>query len=618
MVKLGDRMRRAFSEKLLGARAWTRAGLLLGAFASFLVSSAAAAAPIGETRPWWEEPQGPSPETSSEPQASAPRLLVFLVVDQLRGDLLDRYASLFTGGFRRLLDEGLVYTRALHDHATTETAPGHASLSTAVYPARAGVPANVWREGEEMRTVVNVVDAEVGLIGVPGAPGASPRVLRRTGLADWVLQANPEAKVLSVSAKDRAAVLMAGKSKGGVYWFDSPTGRFVTSTYYASENPPWLDAFNGEIMPEYRADSIWGSTIPSGEETLSAPDTAAFEGDGVHSYFPHRYGEERIAPETDDFFLWFETTPMLDRATLDLALAALREDDLGRVPGRTDFLSISFSQTDRVGHAFGPLSREQLDNLLRLDRDLDRLFRFLDETVSPDQYVVGLSADHGVMTMPERLNDGGRRLSQEDRTVLQEALSEAARESTRSGAASPAAFMVDTIRGLPFVGPAYTRDELLQGEPSDSFAALFQHSLVPDRPTGLLGVYGVEMAWAEFVLDWSYSRVGTTHGSPYFYDRWVPLILMGPGIEAGRNETPVVPLDLGPTLAGIAGIPTPDDLDGRPLPRGSDQDSQLLSEAMTRSTGAWMELSPTITASGLPQPLSDESSFLVGPSTRAR
>ncbi len=523
-----------------------------------------------------------APGTPQPPQAAVspdvnpgttekPRLVVFLVVDQLRGDLLDRYASVFTGGLKRILDQGLSFSNALHDHSATETTPGHATLSTGVHPARAGIPSNAWREGEreDLHPVYNVVDPDYGLVGVRGLPGSSPKVLRRTGLADWIVGADSEALVVSVSAKDRAAVLMAGKTKGNVFWFNSTVGRFVTSTFYRSQNPSWLTNFNELVLDQYRADSVWVSIVPPDVAGLSAPDTASFEADGVHTYFPHRYVQERIDPRMDDFFLWFEGTPFLDDATLFLARLAVKETGAGTEEGRTDFLSVSMSQTDRVGHEYGPLSREQMDNLLRLDQSLGIFLDFLDQQVGPENYVLGLTADHGVMTMPERLDVPGFRMTTKDRSLLESALGRAVRDANRAGAPSPGPFMVKELEEMPFVGPALSHQELLNGETQDSLSVLFQHSFVPDRLGGLLSPYGVEMWWAENTLDWGFPR-GTTHGSPYYYDRWVPLVLMGPGIEAGEIDRPVRPMDLAPTLAWLAGIPFPGDLDGKPLVGGGN------------------------------------------------
>ncbi len=510
----------------------------------------------------------PQPSAGSlDPQTEeGPTLIVFLIVDQLRGDMLDRYSSLFTGGFKRILEEGLNYTNALHAHAQTETSPGHATISTGVYPTRAGIPSNAWREnnGSEMTPIYNVVDPGEGLVGVPDLPGSSPAVLRRTGLADWVQAANDEARVVSVSAKDRAAVLMAGKSKGEVYWFESRAGRFVTSTFYRSRNPGWLRDYNEKGLKDFAKDSVWTSTVPPEAVGLSAPDTASFEGNGVHTFFPHRFDQEVRIPFPGDFFVWFEGTPMLDRATLEVALRAMDAEDLGKKAGRTDFLSISFSQTDRIGHAYGPLSREQFDNLLRLDRVLEDLLTALDREVGRENYILGFTSDHGVMNNPERIPESGLRLTEEHQEKLGKALGAAARKAGLRPDLSTADAMVEAMKPLDFVGPAYTHDQLAGGLDSDSVAALYRHSYTPGRFGGLLSTYGIEMWWEENILSWG-MPVGTTHGSPYHYDRWVPMALLGPGIEAGKVEKAVRPMDLAPTLAALAGIPFPSDLDGKPL-----------------------------------------------------
>jgi predicted AlkP superfamily pyrophosphatase or phosphodiesterase len=257
---------------------------------------------------------------------------------------------------------------------------------------------------------------------------------------------------------------------------------------------------------------------------------------------------------------------MLDRATLELARVAVRERELGTTRGRTDFLSVSLSQTDRVGHDYGPLSREQMDNLLRLDRELGSFLAFLDEQVGRERYVLGLSSDHGVMTMPEREGVRGLRLTLDDRALLERLLGEAVREGGGPGART-AGLLGSRVQGLPFVGPVYTREEVRSKEPGDSILALFRNSFVEGRGGGLLSRFGVEMWWGEKVLDWGYPR-GTTHGSPYLHDRWVPLILVAPGVAAASVPDRVRPLDLAPTLAALAGIPFPGDLDGKPLVAG--------------------------------------------------
>jgi predicted AlkP superfamily pyrophosphatase or phosphodiesterase len=258
---------------------------------------------------------------------------------------------------------------------------------------------------------------------------------------------------------------------------------------------------------------------------------------------------------------------MLDRATLEVALLAMKEEGLGEDAGRTDYLSISFSQTDRIGHAYGPLSREQMDNLLRLDLVLADLFSTLDQEVGRDNYAVAFTGDHGVMNNPERIEAGGKRLTEEDRTELGEALGAAARQAGLRPDISITDAMLEVLEVLDFVGPAYSQEALMGPAPGDSIAVLFQHSFSPGRPGGLLSTYGIEMWWTENTLPWG-MPVGTTHGSPFYYDRWVPMILMGPGIQPGKVDERVRPMDLAPTLAFLAGIPYPEDLDGRPVVPG--------------------------------------------------
>jgi predicted AlkP superfamily pyrophosphatase or phosphodiesterase len=256
---------------------------------------------------------------------------------------------------------------------------------------------------------------------------------------------------------------------------------------------------------------------------------------------------------------------MLDQATLRLAKLAVMERGAGQTRGRTDFLSISLSQTDRVGHDYGPLSREQMDNLLRLDRNLGDFLAFLDEEVGPDRYILGFTGDHGVLTNPERLGYG-RRLTPDDRTRLSQVVTRAVQEAARSGQTDPGPTIKEALADIPFVGPAFSHQELDAGSLQDSLAVLYSRNRVPGRAGGLLSTYGVEMWWREGVLNWGYT-MGTTHGSPFHYDRWVPLILFGEGVAAGRIDDSVAPLDLAPTLADWAGIPYPDDLDGKALVR---------------------------------------------------
>jgi len=380
-------------------------------FATMLALTACASAP-------------PPLSSTAEGEAGTgrrPALVVMVVVDQFREPYLERYGDLFTGGFRRLLDQGRFYTNATHDHALTETAVGHATLSTGVYPMQHGIVANEWDERTRAgwMGVSNVGDSTVRIVGYPPLPGVSPHYLMRPGLADWISAANPRSQVASVSAKDRGAVLPAAHARGQVYWFEPLVGRFVTSTYYRDRYPAWADEFTRRVLPTYARDSVWESRIPRSALARASADNAAYEGDGVHTAFPHRYVDEG---RPGRFWEWFATTPMLDAATLDYAKTLVTSLQLGR-DEHPDFLNVSLSQTDRVGHAYGPMSREQLDNLLSLDRALGSFFAFLDKRVGAGRWVVGLSADHGSLLAPETLPQpgeslAGRRATREERTAL--------------------------------------------------------------------------------------------------------------------------------------------------------------------------------------------------------
>lgn len=503
----------------------------------------------------------PAP-TAAADGSTRPRLAVLVVIDQFREPYLENYGDLFTGGLRRLLDAGRLYTRATHDHANTETAVGHATLATGVYPMRHGIVANEWSErtAKGWVDVSNVGDSTVRIVGMPTAPGVSPHHLLRTGLADWIVAANPRSQVASVSAKDRGAVLPAAHARGQVYWFDAGAGRFVTSTYYRGSYPAWADDFTASVLRTYARDSVWESRIPATALGRSSADTVAWESDGVHTFFPHRFAVEG---NPGRFWSWFSSTPMLDAATLDYARTLVTSLGLGR-DDAPDFLNVSLSQTDRIGHGYGPRSREQLDNLLRLDRELGEFFAFLDSSVGANRWVVVLSADHGSLLAPETLpfqgeSPAGRRATAEEKAQLASIRDSAAKMADDPATATRVA---DALRRLPFVAAAYTDAELLRGAPADSFTVLERRSLYPGRAASEFSQFGVEVRYVE---GWLGNVRGTGHGTPYWYDRHVPVLFMGPGVAMGRDSTRAATVDVAPTLARMLGIAAPAELDGKVL-----------------------------------------------------
>ena len=496
-----------------------------------------------------------------------PSLVILIAVDQLRGDLLERYEEAFSGGLQRLMDEGQRYTNASHPFAVTHTAAGHASLSTGVLPSRSGIVANSWSQlvGDEWRSTYSVADPDSPILGFENddrLPGRSPKNLLREGLADWVRSADMNARTVSISGKDRAAITLAGRTDSHVYWLLHEEARFITSQYYAQAYPGWLQRFNDEVMPSLVGDTIWENDVPVEFQSLSRPDFAPYERRG-NSTFPHVSSvEETVHNE------WAFDSPKADEAVVTLAKTVMEELDLGQ-RGNVDYLGLALSSTDYVGHLFGPLSQEQLSNLMHLDRLLGDFFNYLDENVGEGKWIIGLSADHGVATMPEyeqeRGNTSASRIDAREKSrgrtrALQAALAEGG---------SPEEIAERLARQLEAEGTvakAYTHRELTMGEPADSFAIFFRNSHYPGRAHSSLSRYGVEIRYAEGEL--LYRANGTSHGTVYWYDRHVPLILLGKGIGAGVSESPAYTIDLAPTLARLAGIAAPDDLDGRVIYTG--------------------------------------------------
>src|SRR4051812_25549388 len=323
-----------------------------------------------------------APASASTPLPS-PNLIVLVTVDQLRGDYIDRFAPQLQGGLARLA-RGAWFTNAHHDHALTETAPGHATLLSGRFPRSTGIMAN-W---------AGVEDSSASLLGGSdmAGVGASPRRVQGTTLVDWLKARYPASRALSVSMKDRGAILPIGRSRSDVYWYVAD-GRFTTSRYYRDSLPTWVNAFNARRMPQSMTGKAWPLLLAPG--AYSEPDRVPIERGGVNFLFPHSFPNDTVRTAIE-----VRVTPWMDEITLDLALAGVNALSLGKGPG-TDVLAVSLSATDLIGHAYGPDSREMHDNVLRLDRNLgvffDSLFRMRDSS----RIAIVLTADHGIGSIPE-------------------------------------------------------------------------------------------------------------------------------------------------------------------------------------------------------------------------
>lgn len=526
----------------------------------------------------------PGPQTGglAKPVQKKPRLVVQITVDQLRVDLVGRYAERFgEGGLRRFLDDGLFYDNAHYAHAITETAVGHATLFTGALPSAHGIVGNEWLEGGRKRS--SVEDARYPLIGAEkSSAGASPSALRVSTLGDQLrLASDGQALVFAVSLKDRAAILPAGHA-GKAFWYEDASGRFVTSSYYYPSTPEWLNAFSAK-RPHERFPAQWDLLLPRDTYRQREHDARAFERplSGGPS-FPHALG----GADPRSRYRAIKHSPFGDELTLALVEALLDAEPLGR-DETPDLLAISFSATDMVGHAFGPESLEAEDNLLRLDRVIARLFDLLLSRLPRQQLVVALSADHGISETPEHLaslglpsgrHPPGAVLVQELNAALSERLGTGADfvlgfvnpclwlDEAKLGARGMSLeeaerAVADLALARPGVARAITRSDLLHNRvPLNEIEVRVRDSFDRER-TG--HVYLVPAAgWLQANDP---GELAAMHGTPYGYDRAVPIAFWGLGLAPQHVTSEVDPRDIAPSLSAVAGVQPPSGSSGRLL-----------------------------------------------------
>ena len=505
--------------------------------ASLLLAATAAATPVVR----------PSPVAASS--SLRPKLVLALTIDQFRYDYLTRFRSEYSGGLRRLLDRGAVFTRARYQHFPTVTAIGHSTYLSGALPALSGIIGNEWYDRSSGRTVTSVSDPTEKMVGGTGE-GASPRRMLVSTVGDELkIATGSKAKVIGLSLKDRSAILPAGHMADLALWYDARTGRFVTSTFYAASLPDWVARFDDAG----KADGYRGASWKGGD----LPKEAG----------PALYGAVYGSPFGND---------LLEA----LAERAVEAERLGQ-RGETDLLAVSFSSNDAVGHDKGPDSPEVRDISIQTDRTLGRLFAYLDGRIGMRNVLVTLTADHGVASVPEveveRRMPGGRMAAGSVRDAVQAALVQRFGDGQWIVSTSDHSIYVDrqlvaakkldldqvqdTVKeaaeAVPHVLRAYTLRELLAG------------TATGDPVGGPLSrsVQGQRTADVQVVLEpyWMFAAHGTTHGSLYGYDTHVPVIFMGPGIRSGTYRNEITVNDVAPTLSEILGVEAPSGAAGRVL-----------------------------------------------------
>jgi predicted AlkP superfamily pyrophosphatase or phosphodiesterase len=535
------------------------------------------------------------------------RLVLQITVDQLRGDLIDRYSAGYgKGGFQQLLDKGTFYVNAHHRHANTETVVGHATLATGTDPAVHGMVANVWLDRATGKLAYNVEDADYPLLGEGGGvdagteidptqklastQGRSPRAIRTSTIGDEIaLSIGPKAKVFGVSVKDRGAITLAGHA-GTAYWFSKSGGEMVTSTYYKDVYPDWVNAWNAKGVPTSYAGKSWDLMAKPDAYLFGNADDQAWEVDfpDYGRTFPHPYGKA----DGKYFTTLLTLSPAGDEIVLDFARDLITSENIG-TDDVTDYLSISFSSTDYVGHFFGASSLEAEDNLHRLDRTLADLLSFIDKTVGLDNTLIVLSADHGASEAPGYLNSlgiGGSYFNFDDidksegiaalkaefgvaKELVDQFFQPYLYLNREEIAARGLDFamvsrrVAEELRELPGIAYAVSSHDLRTGavvETSVTEAILANFN--EDRSGDIYVVF--EPHW--FVADFDGASVTGSHGSPWAYDSHVPVIWMGPGIEHGRIARRVETVDVAPTIAAYLGVKYPSGTRGKVMTEITD------------------------------------------------
>lgn len=528
----------------------------------------------------------------------APRLAVVISVDQMRADFLTRFAPYFgEGGFKRLL-AGADYRNCHYRHALTVTAPGHATILSGVHANVHGIIANEWLDRATFLKGNAVEDTDAPLVGLPprmdrhpnatlaAKAGRSPRNFLGTTVGDRLkARYGAAAKVFGVADKDRAAILMAGAKADGAYWTEE--GIFVTSTYYRSALPAWVEEFNAAHNGAQSFDHVWDRVREKSlYDRVQGPDDAPGEDApaGLPVTLPKRVTGTGNKPD-DSFFSAFDRTPWANELVAAMARRLIEAEGLGTKDGAPDLLVVGFSQPDAAGHTYGPDSHEIMDTYLRLDRTLAEFFGFLDARVGLDHCVIVLTADHGVAPLPERVmadkgpDAAGRIDLRGLNATLQQALDQAfgplpgdlvwfirdgaalflypaALQAKQLAAGPVAAELKKALLQSPWFATVHTREELTGPDPLDQTGEMVRLSYHAARSPDVIAILRP---------NFSTTKAGTGHGTPYDYDTHVPQVWLGAGAPAGVHPERIAVEDLAPTLAGVLGVELPPEAKGKRL-----------------------------------------------------
>jgi len=522
-------------------------------------------------------------QAQEEKPFETPKLVVGIVVDQMRFDYLTRFWDRYSeDGFKRMVNKGFNAKNHHFNYIPTATGPGHASVYTGTTPSIHGILGNNWYDKFAQEVVYCAGDENYHALGTENKQGMAPTRMLTTTITDQLrIHYQFRSKVIAMSIKDRGAVLSGGHSANAAYWFEGgSTGNWISSTYYMDELPEWVQKFNCSKAVE-RYKKTWNTLQSVQTYVESGSDRNAYEGlskGETYSGFPHEI--DKVWDE-NGLFSSLAATPFGNSILTDFALEAIEKEELG-ADNTPDFLAISYSSTDYVGHKYGVNSVEVQDTYLRLDLELARLFEYLDQQVGEGEYLVFLTADHGAVHVPAFLSDHKIPSGYVDNQAMANALSEMVVERygqsdliekwnynelfLNHGLIKELGLDVRTVREniadmvlkLEYVEQVFSAHELERLGTADRIKELVRNGHNAKRSGDI--IFTMQPAYI------SYSRTGSTHGSPHIYDTHVPLLFYGTGIPEGSStpERTEIP-DIAPTLAVLLGVGMPNGTTGTPI-----------------------------------------------------
>lgn len=528
-------------------------------------------------------------KASAAAKLTRPKLVVMLVVDQMRADYVDKFRSQWTGGLKRLVEEGAWFREAAYPYSATETCVGHSTISTGAIPATHGMVSNEWWDRTTQDETTCTADTKAKNVAYGGATvkgGDSAWKMKVPAFADELkYQLGSDTRVVTFSLKARAAITLAGNGGNAVTWFDGKSGSWLTSSAFPVSE--FVDEYAKAHPVSADYGKVWEPMLPAKSYWYEEKAVGAVPPANFGDMLPHKLAGAADSKEADStFYSQWGTSPFADTYLAQMAFAAVQKMGLGKGPG-TDYLGVSFSSVDYVGHAFGAHSREMQDILAQLDRDLGDFFTKLDKEVGKGNYVVALSADHGgapvvedlqrsgidtgwlsVPQIKERIEKALDRFNYKKPTVAEVEGSEVifspgTYDRIKSDPTAYKAVM-DAIQSVPGVARVFTAEELVDRlSTPDRILAAEEASYFKGRSGDLFVVPKPYWVW-DFAEPGKPRGYAGMHGTPYFYDQRVPILFMGWGIQHGEYFGAVTPADIAPTFGALCGV-TLATRDGRAL-----------------------------------------------------